>query len=318
MSRDAIRIAAPQGRSELLDNTGRSAARRSVVAVSSWARRRVSRSSPSPLRPPACGANSTGGMCLVTCSQGAANRSTRRSASSSGAITALISVVGAGVDRVSGRSSLVAVDELLLDRLVVGFDGLQVVEQRLGAQRADGRTNHVERPGTVRDEVGVGHQRLLRRGRVGHPRARVQVEEQAVGGTVGGCALDRAGRLPDRHVVGDATVEEQEGIRPGGPEVDVTDQLIGLDPQGLERHGEGRGRSAWRGEIIGACRRDSLSNASRLRRWIWPSIRCSVTGGVVGSSTAVSSVDTTDVTERKTSSRSTTRVWSSRWPSSVP
>ena len=141
------------------------------------------------------------------------------------------------------REQPVAIGELLLDTLVVGFDGLQVVEQRLGAQRSDGRADHVERTGTVRGELTANFQRLLRRGRVRHAGARVQVQQQAVGGTVGGCAPDRAGRLADRHVVGDATVEEQERIRPGGPEVDVTDELIGLDAERLERHREGRGRA---------------------------------------------------------------------------
>ena len=66
----------------------------------------MSRSSPSPLRPPAWGANSTGGTLSATWSQGDANRSTRRAASSSGAITELVSMVGGGgVDDVIGASS---------------------------------------------------------------------------------------------------------------------------------------------------------------------------------------------------------------------
>ena len=164
--------------------------RGSVVAASSCARRRVSRSSSSPLRPPACGANSTGGMCSATCSHGAANRSTRRSASSSGAITALVSVVGVGRGPGERLQQPVAVGELLLDRLVVGLDGLQVVEATTssaaigwsyGSRRTVGHR-------AWRDRCALPAPASPRR--VGHARARVQVEEQAVGGPVGGCALD--------------------------------------------------------------------------------------------------------------------------------
>ena len=273
----------------------------------------MSRSSPSPLRPPAWGASSTGGTLSATWSQGDANKSTRRVALSSGAITELVSlVVGGAVVDVIGASSR--------SRSVSCCSTLSL----WASMACRSSSNDLVR----NDRMVV---RITSNGRAPCAASSLRTSSACSAadafGTPGlGCRSAAGGRWDRRRMhsrslwaalpTGMLSVtppsKSKSGSGRAGRKSMSPTSSSGSTRERLERHREGSGRARGVRQLIGLCGCELVEQRVAVAE-VDLAVDPLLGDRRSGIEHRVSWFDTTDVTERKTSSRSTTSAGSA-WP----